>query len=108
MSSARIVVFDLDGTLVDTAPDLINALNFILAREGMPPVPLQAARSMIGQGARRLLERGLELDGRAASFEDVTRLTGDFIDYYADHIADESRPFDGLEAVLDELNSEGY
>src|ERR1700704_2267458 len=108
MTSARIVVFDLDGTLVDTAPDLINALNFILGREGLPPVPLHAARNMIGAGARRLLERGLELDGRAAGFEDITRLTNDFIDYYAAHIADLSRPFEGLEGALDDLQARGY
>jgi phosphoglycolate phosphatase len=108
MSSARIVVFDLDGTLVDTAPDLINALNFILGREGLPPVPLHAARNMIGAGARRLLERGLELDGRAAGLEDITRLTNDFIDYYAAHIADLSRPFEGLESALDDLGARGY
>jgi phosphoglycolate phosphatase len=108
MTSARIVVFDLDGTLVDTAPDLINALNFVLDREGLPPVPLHSARNMIGAGARRLIERGLELEGRAASFEDVTRLTSDFIDYYAAHIADASRPFEGLEDALDELGALGY
>jgi phosphoglycolate phosphatase len=108
MTSARIVVFDLDGTLVDTAPDLINALNFILDREGLPPVPLDSARNMIGAGARRLIERGLELEGRAASFEDVTRLTSDFIDYYAAHIAEVSRPFDGLEGALDDLAALGY
>jgi phosphoglycolate phosphatase len=108
MTSARIIVFDLDGTLVDTAPDLIGALNWVLDREGLPPVPLQSARSMIGAGARRLIERGLELEGRAASFEDVTRLTGDFIDYYANHIADASRPFDGLESALDDLAALGY
>jgi phosphoglycolate phosphatase len=108
MTSARIIVFDLDGTLVDTAPDLISALNWVLDREGLPPVPLQSARAMIGAGARRLIERGLELEGRDASFEDVTRLTGDFIDYYAAHIADASRPFDGLESALDDLAALGY
>src|ERR1700730_2810954 len=108
MTSARIVVFDLDGTLVDTAPDLINALNFVLDREGLPPVPLHSARNMIGAGARRLIERGLELEGRAASVEDITRLTGDFIDYYAAHIAEFSRPFEGLEPALDELQALGY
>ncbi len=108
MTSARIIVFDLDGTLVDTAPDLISALNWVLDREGLPPVPLQSARSMIGAGARRLIERGLELEGRAASYEDVTRLTGDFIDHYAAHIADASRPFDGLESALDDLAAHGY
>src|ERR1700733_11776673 len=107
MAPARIVVFDLDGTLVDTAPDLIGALNFILDREGLPPVPLHAARSMIGAGARKLIERGLELEGRAATVDDITRLTSDFIDYYAAHIADASRPFDGLESALDDLAARG-
>jgi phosphoglycolate phosphatase len=108
MSSPRTVVFDLDGTLVDTAPDLISALNHVLAREGLPPVPLRSARNMIGAGARKLIERGLELEGRVASVEDVTRLTSDFIDYYAAHIADASRPFDGLEAALDDLQAQGF
>jgi phosphoglycolate phosphatase len=108
MTSARTVVFDLDGTLVDTAPDLINALNFVLGREGLPPVPLHSARNMIGAGARRLIERGLELEGRSAGLEDITRLTSDFIDYYAAHIADLSRPFEGLETALDDLASRGY
>ena len=104
----RIVVFDLDGTLVDTAPDLISALNHVLEREGLPPVPLKSARNMIGAGARKLIERGLEVDGRAVSVADIDRLTRDFIDYYAEHIADASRPFDGLEAALDDLQAQGY
>ena len=108
MTSRRIVVFDLDGTLVDTAPDLTNALNFILAREGLAPVPLHAARNMIGAGARKLLERGLELEGRTVSLAELDRLTDDFINHYAEHIADASRPFDGLEAALDDLESSGY
>src|ERR1700738_1094779 len=108
MPSARTVVFDLDGTLVDTAPDLINALNFVLDREGLPPLPLHSARNMIGAGARAMIERGLELEGRTAGLADITRLTKDFIDYYAAHIADVSRPFEGLEAALDELGARGY
>jgi phosphoglycolate phosphatase len=104
----RIVVFDLDGTLVDTAPDLISALNHVLDSEGLPPVPAQSARTMIGAGARKLIERGLEIEGRAMSVADIDRLTRDFIDYYAAHIADASRPFDGLEAALDELQAQGY
>lgn len=107
MSSDRIIVFDLDGTLVDTAPDLISALNYVLDREGLPPVPLHAARNMIGAGARKLIERGLELEDRATSAEDITRLTGDFIDYYAKNIAVASRPFEGLESALDDLAARG-
>ena len=108
MTSARTVVFDLDGTLVDTAPDLISALNHVLDREGLPPVPLHAARNMIGAGARRLLERGLELEGRSVESMDINRLTSDFIDHYAAHIADFSRPFEGLESALDDLETRGY
>jgi phosphoglycolate phosphatase len=108
MTSARTVVFDLDGTLVDTAPDLINALNFVLEREGLPAVPLHAARNMIGAGARKLIERALELEGRWLGPHDLARLTRDFIDHYAAHIADFSRPFEGLEAALDDLESRGY
>jgi len=108
MTSTPTIVFDLDGTLVDTAPDLINALNFILDREGLPAVPLKSARNMIGAGARKLLERGLELEGRAVSIEDMNRLTADFIDYYAAHIAEGSRPFEGLEDALDDLTGRGY
>jgi phosphoglycolate phosphatase len=108
MIPAPTIAFDLDGTLVDTAPDLISALNFILDREGLPPVPLASARNMIGAGARRLLERGLEAEGRTTSIGDITRLTADFIDYYAAHIADASRPFEGLENALDDLSARGY
>ncbi|QOZ25196.1 HAD-IA family hydrolase [Bradyrhizobium sp. CCBAU 51753] len=107
-ASPPIIVFDLDGTLVDTAPDLISALNYVLAREGLRPVPLAAARNMIGAGARKLLERGLEVEGRAVSVADLDRLTRDFVDYYADHIADGSRPFDGLEEALDQLEAQGH
>ena len=108
MTLPRTVVFDLDGTLVDTAPDLIAALNYVLDREGIPPLPLQSARNMIGAGARKLIERGLEVDGRAMSVSDIDRLLRDFIDYYAAHIAVESRPFEGLEAALDDLGAQGY
>ena len=108
MTSPRIIVFDLDGTLVDTAPDLINTLNYVLDREGLPPVPLASARNMIGAGARKLIERGLEIEGRSVSVSDLDRMMRVFIDYYAEHIADESRPFDGLEAALDDLEGRGY
>ena len=60
MAKSPIIVFDLDGTLVDTAPDLVAAVNYVLAREGLPPLPFESARKMIGSGARALIERGLE------------------------------------------------
>ncbi len=108
MTIAPLIVFDLDGTLVDTAPDLIGALNFILGREGLPPVPVESARKLVGAGARALIERGLQLEGRTMVPEQVCRLTDDFIVYYAEHIADETRPFDGVEAALNELSARGF
>ncbi|CAN5254804.1 HAD family hydrolase [soil metagenome] len=107
-SSAPLIVFDLDGTLVDTAPDLVSALNFVLQREGLPLVPMVSARTMIGAGARKLIERGLELDDRTMSVRDIDRLTEDFIAYYKAHIADASQPFDGLFAALDDLEDRGF
>lgn len=107
-SPAPLIVFDLDGTLVDTAPDLVGALNFVLQREGLPLVPAASARSMIGAGARKLIERGLELEDRTMSVRDIDRLTADFIAYYTEHIADASRPFEGLYTALDELERRGF
>ena len=108
MTLPRTVVFDLDGTLVDTAPDLIAALNHVLEREGLRPLPFESARNMIGAGARKLIERGLEVEGRIMTVDELNRLTKDFIDYYAVHIADASRPFEGLEAALDDLAAQGF
>jgi phosphoglycolate phosphatase len=105
--AALTVVFDLDGTLVDTAPDLIETLNVVFAREGLPPVEYAAARDMIGGGARRMIESGLKLEGRTLADGVVDRMFADFIDYYAAHIADRSQPFPGLDAALDRLAAHG-
>jgi len=102
------IVFDLDGTLVDTAPDLISTLNLILEREGFPPVPFEAARRMIGGGARGMIERSLAAEGRACSKDDLNRMFGAFIEHYAAHIADRSRPFPQIEAALEHLAEEGH
>ena len=101
------VVFDLDGTLVDTAPDLVDTLNVIRAREGLPPIPYAKARTMIGGGARRMVEAGLTFEKRAFTVSEVDRLFKDFLAHYASHIADRSRPFPGLDAALDRLAAEG-
>lgn len=103
--SPPLVVFDLDGTLIDTAPDLVDTLNLILGREGLPPIPFAEARNMIGGGTRVLLERALvRRDCGAAKAE---RLYRDFLDHYSEHIADRSRPFPGLETALDRLDERG-
>ena len=101
------VLFDLDGTLVDTAPDLIDTLNVVFAREGLPPVDYATARNMIGGGARRMIESGLRFEGRTPSSGDIDRMFADFIAHYASHIADRSRPFPGLDTALDRLAVRG-
>ena len=96
------IVFDLDGTLVDTAPDLCAALNHALGVLGRPPVPAEDLRHMVGHGARKLLENGLAATG-TVSPELIEAGFAPFLAYYADHIADGSRPFDGVETALDAL-----
>ena len=104
---ALTVVFDLDGTLVDSAPDLIGTLNTVFASEGLPPVPYEIARNLVGGGARSLIERSLKAEGRKLASAEVDRLVKEFIAHYASHIADRSRAFPSLESALDELGACG-
>ncbi len=101
------ICFDLDGTLIDTAPDLIGSLNAVLAECGHPPVPVSAARALVGGGARMLIERGFTAAGDTLSAERAPELVARFIDIYRDRIAHESQPFPGMEAALDELTAQG-
>jgi phosphoglycolate phosphatase len=102
-----LVVFDLDGTLVDTAPDLIGTLDVIFERHGIPRLPYGDARNMVGGGARKLIERGLAAEGCPVPAADLNRLVQEFIAHYAAHIAERSRPFPGLDAALDRLAAAG-
>lgn len=106
--AAITVVFDLDGTLVDTAPDLVETLNVVFAREGLPPVPYAQARTLVGGGARAMIERGLQQEGRPLVPAEIDRLFVQFIDYYSEHIADASRLFPGVVAALDRLEAQGF
>ncbi len=101
------VVFDLDGTLVDTAPDLCRALNHVLASEGLSLVPLADARPFVGHGARKLIERAYGKQGVDVSDRRLDELTERFVDYYSQHIAVDSRPFPGLADCLTQLQAAG-
>jgi phosphoglycolate phosphatase len=105
--TAPTIVFDLDGTLIDTAPDLIDTLNVIFGREGFPPIPYDAARSLIGGGARAMIERRVKAERFIFPMTKLEQLFVDFIAYYSEHIADHSRPFPGLIDALDLLAAEG-
>jgi phosphoglycolate phosphatase len=101
------VVFDLDGTLVDTAPDLSAAVNHVFGLVGLAPVSAAELRPMIGRGSRAMIEEGLRLHGVAKTPDEISRLHDLFFPYYADNIAVLSRPFEGIPALLDALLQAG-
>ena len=98
------IVFDLDGTLVDTAPDLTNALNDVLTRRGHAAVSAETIRACVGHGARIMIEEALE---RADAREDVDQMLAEFLLHYEANIANESRPFPGAVAALEALAAQG-
>ncbi len=92
---------------MDTAPDLMGTLNVLLVDEGLPPLPVEAASSLVGRGAKTMIERGFAAAGEPLDPEHAARLFDRYIALYASRIADESRPFDGLIQALDALEAEG-
>jgi len=103
----RAIVFDLDGTIVDTAPDLHDQLRITLADFDRPCPPLAEVRAMVGDGARALIERGFTATGGWPESADPDQLYGSFLARYTADPLRLSRPFEGLEALLDELCAAG-
>jgi len=108
MTPPSTLVFDLDGTLVETAPDLTAALNTVLAIEGLPRADPIRARNAIGHGARAMIRRALTDISEPADDARLDRLLSEFLDYYVAHIADESHPFPGVAEALDRLEADGW
>jgi phosphoglycolate phosphatase len=102
------LVLDLDGTLVDTASDLVATLNAILAAENLPPVELQHALTMVGHGARAMLAKATQSAGEATDDTRLDDLFERFIDHYSRHLADTSRPFPGAPEALDRFTAAGW
>ncbi len=97
------VIFDLDGTLVDTAPDLWRATNHVLSAHGRHEVSLEDIYEMVGMGAKKLIERGFERTGEPVRADLIDILFRQFIDHYAANIAALSKPYPGVITLLDEL-----
>jgi Haloacid dehalogenase-like hydrolase len=106
--SVATIVFDLDGTLVDTAPDLVDALNFTLTQNGLSAISHGEARALIGSGMRSMIERALIFATANSRRAEVDTLYRRFLAHYGEHIAERSRPFPGVAVELDRLSACGY
>ncbi|MFJ6327785.1 MULTISPECIES: HAD family hydrolase [unclassified Rhizobium] len=101
------VAFDLDGTLVESAVDVIGAVNAVLIDEGVRPLDYARSRPFVSRGARWLLQSGLAAAGAGDPGDRTSVLFERFINYYAAHIADESKPFPGAITALKTLRAAG-
>ena len=102
-AGVRAVLFDLDGTLADTAPDLARALNRVRSANGLAPMPLEITRPYTSSGARGLLKIGFDLDPGDERYD---ALRAQFLDFYAAEICVDTRLFDGMAELLDQLDQE--
>jgi phosphoglycolate phosphatase len=102
------LIFDLDGTLVDTAPDLWAATNHVMRRLGRRPLQVAEVRAFVGHGAKALIARGCEATGEAVKADELDSLYHEFIAYYTAHIADASKPYPGLLTFLDKARDSGF
>jgi phosphoglycolate phosphatase len=103
----KALIFDLDGTLVDTAPDLHAATNHALSLIDRPPISMAELRAFVGHGAMNLIERGVAATGTPVDQTTLKRLHSEFLQFYGDNISAHSQVFEGLPAVLERANSAG-
>jgi len=99
-----LAIFDLDGTLADSVPDIARALGATLAEAGLPVPPLEMARGFVGDGAAKLIERALP---RSEAGRDLGPLVARFLVHYGEHVADGTRLYPGIPALLDEIAARG-
>ncbi len=104
---APALIFDLDGTLVDTAPDLLGATNAVMAHRGLPGIAPDMLRHLVGHGARALIERAMETAGAAVTAQELPALLEVFLAHYREHIADGSVVFPGVHETLADLKAQG-
>ncbi|WP_412049209.1 HAD family hydrolase [Hoeflea sp. Naph1] len=102
-----LVLFDLDGTLIDTAPDLMASLNHVMDQSGHPHVAFEDMTWLVGQGAKVMIERAWAIHDHPASPEQLEAAFDSFLVHYAAEMPGKSRPFPGLISALDRLSDAG-
>jgi phosphoglycolate phosphatase len=107
-SSRGLMVFDLDGTLADTADDLVASVNALLVRDGLAPLNDADLKRMVGAGGRALLTRAYGAHGMSPQPEQLEMLFRDFLNYYEENICVHTRLFEGVEGALDRLHADGW
>lgn len=102
------VIFDLDGTLVDSAPDLSDALDIVLAERGLAPIGLLGTRALIGHGIAELVKAGLATRGQTPPPDELARAVARFLTHYTAHLSRKSRPYPEAAEVLTHLRQSGW
>lgn len=97
------IIFDLDGTLIDTAPDLVNAMNYVLDKNGLQPVSEDKVRSFVGQGARAIMSKGFAFRGFRPTEQQLQSAVEDFIAFYSENLDTDSRLTPSIVEALDSL-----
>ena len=100
----KAVLFDLDGTFADTAPDLAAALNHVRASRNLPPLPLEVLRPQASHGSPGLLKTGMNVTPDMPEFSALRDI---FLDYYTQHICQRTKLFDGMDALIEGLEQRG-
>lgn len=100
----KAIIFDLDGTLLNTLEDLRSAVNAALAKRGLPPRTLEEVRTFVGNGIRNLMQRSLP---QGTSDEEIDAALADFRAYYYQHLCDATMPYEGIPEMIDELARRG-
>jgi len=106
--STPLVVFDLDGTLIDTAHDLVASLNHTIGLEGLEPVGYGDLTHLVGHGGQVMIRRAFALRGREITDTELQRMLAVFVEHYADAMPGVSMPYPGLTDAMDRLAASGY
>jgi phosphoglycolate phosphatase len=104
---SEVLIFDLDGTLIDSAPDLRTATNKVLAKHGRRAISMEETKQFVGNGAPKLIERAFRATGEPVEAGEIDLLTQEFLAFYDGHEADDTRPYEGVMETLGILKEKG-